>query len=532
MGTYLNPDNQNFLGVVNTGSYVDKTMLIDVANSQLNNPIYKFICVSRPRRFGKSIAGNMISAYYSKGADSKSLFTNYKIAKTKLFEKFLNKFNVIKIDLNAMYAKWKELSETNKNNSFVTYVNESICSEFYSEFSDVKFGKYAILSDYIQAVYSQKKETFIIIIDEYDVLIREQTSEDQLDSYRNFLISLFKNSELEPAISLAYITGILPIMKDKIQSKLNTFKQYTMLDADDFAEFVGFTSEEVKFLCKKYSCSFNECKSWYDGYKLAGFEIYNPEAVIQAVPKGKFKSYWSGTSTYQVVEEKLNMNFSGTKEDVIAMLGGRKIEVSVGRYDNTLTGFRNKDDIFTFLIHLGYLAYDEEEQTCYIPNREIHEEWIKAVEDNEDYAETNKIIKDSKNLLRETIAGNEDFVAKALDKTHIHITSNRSYNNEDSLQSAIYLAYIYALNGYTIVKEMTSGKGFSDITYIPFDNSTPAIIVELKHNKSAETALSQIKEKQYFESLSNWKGDILFVGINYDEQSKQHQCKIEKFIKT
>lgn len=305
-----------------------------------------------------------------------------------------------------------------------------------------------------------------------------------------------------------------------------------MLDADDFAEFVGFTSEEVKFLCKKYSCSFNECKSWYDGYKLAGFEIYNPEAVIQAVPKGKFKSYWSGTSTYQVVEEKLNMNFSGTKEDVIAMLGGRKIEVSVGRYDNTLTGFRNKDDIFTFLIHLGYLAYDEEEQTCYIPNREIHEEWIKAVEDNEDYAETNKIIKDSKNLLRETIAGNEDFVAKALDKTHIHITSNRSYNNEDSLQSAIYLAYIYALNGYTIVKEMTSGKGFSDITYIPFDNSTPAIIVELKHNKSAETALSQIKEKQYFESLSNWKGDILFVGINYDEQSKQHQCKIEKFIKT
>ncbi|MBR6912621.1 MAG: PD-(D/E)XK nuclease domain-containing protein, partial [Treponema sp.] len=182
-------------------------------------------------------------------------------------------------------------------------------------------------------------------------------------------------------------------------------------------------------------------------------------------------------------------------------------------------------------IHLGYLAYDEENEQCYIPNREIYNEWKNAIEDDSNYSETNKIIAASKNLLKETLAGNEKVVAEALDLSHIHVTSNKSYNNEESLQSAIYLAFIYAINNYTIVKEMTAGKGFADIVYIPLKGDTPAIIVELKHNKSANTALSQIKNKQYFDCLSNYSGEILFVGINYDEDSKKHECKIEKFEK-
>lgn len=531
MGTYLNPGNQNFLSFVNTGKYIDKTMLIDVTNRHLDDPSAKYVCVSRPRRFGKSIAENMLVAYYSKGADSKKLFSNYKIAKTQDYERNLNKYNVVYIDLNATFAKWQGLPDDERDKSVIYFLNKIVCQEFKTFFTDVDFGEYTSLAEYIQRVYAQKNETFIIVIDEYDVLVREQVADDELERYRSFLVSLFKNTPLMPAISLAYLTGILPVMKDKIQSKLNTFIPYTMLYAGDFAEFVGFTDEEVKLLCKQNDCNYNLCKSWYDGYKLGDFDVYNPESVIKTVTSQRFMSYWSGTSTYLVVDEKIRMNFSGIKEDVIAMLSGDKISVDVEKYDNTMTGFRSKDDVYAFLIHLGYLAYDEKSARCYIPNREIHKEWQKVVADNSDYAETNKIIKDSEELLKQTLLGNESAVAVALDRSHIHVTSNRSYNNEYCLQSAIYLAYLYALNDYTVIKELTTGKGFADIVYIPFDSTKSAIIIELKHNKSADTALTQIKEKRYFDSLANWKGDILFVGINYDETSKTHACKIERLIK-
>ena len=532
MGTYLNPNNQSFRKFVQTGKYIDKTMLIDLTNRRLDDPSADFVCVSRPRRFGKSVAEDMLAAYYSKGADSRELFSQFKIAGTDLFEKNLNKFNVIKIDLNAMLSEWKVLEpHDGRPDTVIGYVAKCVCDEFRKQFADVVFDEGNSVSAFIQKVYEEKCETFIIIIDEYDVMVREQVSEEEFGIYMAFLNSLFKNGALRPAISLAYLTGILPIIRDKIQSKLNTFRQYTMTDAGDFAEFVGFTSREVEFLCKKYGRDFTECRSWYDGYRVGDHEVYNPEAVIQAVTTGAFKSYWGITSTYEVVSEKIRMNFSGTKDDVITMLGGGRVDVNVEKYRNTLTDFAGKDDIFTFLIHLGYLAYDGRERQCYIPNREVHLEWQNAVEDNEDYAETNRIIKDSKSLLRETIDGNETAVAEALDRSHIHVTSNRSYNNEDSLQCAIYLAYIYALNEYMVVREMTAGRGFADIAYIPLDRSKAAIVVELKRNGTAETALTQIKERRYFDSLSTYKGDIILAGINYDEKTKRHECKIERLTK-
>lgn len=339
----------------------------------------------------------------------------------------------------------------------------------------------------------------------------------------------FRIRQKQNDLRLLLIT--LPIMRDKVQSKLNTFHEYTMLNAAPFAEFVGFTQEEVKSLCEKYGCSYEECKSWYDGYHLDEYEIYNPQAVYNAMVTKKFKSYWSKTSSYTVVAEKIRMNFKGTKDDVITMLGGGRVRVNVEKYENRMDVLNSKDDVFTYLIHLGYLAYDEEEEECYIPNREILKEWRNAIDDDEEYAETNKIISDSRDLLEATIEGDEEVVAAALDRSHYHVTSNLSYNNEKSLQSAIYLAYIYALKKYIISKEMPAGKGYADIVYIPFDKTKSALIVELKRNGSTETALPQIKEKQYFACLDSWQGDILFVGVNYDEKTKKHECKIERFVK-
>ena len=524
MGIYLNPGNENFRRALAADIYVDKSMMISVTNRFIDKG-NNYICVSRPRRFGKTIAGNMISAYYSKGCDSRELFEGLKIYDDPGFEEKLGKYNVIKIDLNSEYQI------TEDKNNLIGSITGYVKDELREEFPDVRMRDEDSLARCILNVYHATGQTFIIIIDEYDVLVREQADEELFHKYLSFLNGLFKSDTLRPAISLAYLTGILPVVRDKVQSKLNNFIEYTILDAAELTEFIGFTDDEVKGLCRQYHMDYEECKSWYDGYTQNGYEIYNPESVVMSMLRKKYGSYWGKTSTYEAIAERIRMNFAGTKEAVIRMLSGEEADVMVGRYMNTMTSFRSKNDLFEYLLYLGYLCYNEDEKTCRIPNREVRQEWLFVVETEPEYETTNRIIESSKELLKSTIAGDSDAVAKALDESHIHVTTNRSYNNEDALQSAIYLAYIYALNDYTCVREMTAGKGFSDVTYIPIhpDPKRPAMIIELKRNDSPDSALDQIREKRYFDSLEHYRGNLLFIGINYDENEKTHTCRIERF---
>lgn len=524
MGIYLNPNNENFKRTISADIYVDKTMMIAETNRFIDKG-NNYICISRPRRFGKTIAGNMLSAYYSKGCDSRELFAPFKISQTEGFEEKLNRYNVIKIDMNSEYQIVEK-----KENLLKTLTRE-IKRELCTAFPQAAIEDDDSLARSLLRVYAKTGETFIIIIDEYDVLVREQAEEKLFQEYLSFLNGLFKSDTLRPAISLAYLTGILPVVRDKIQSKLNNFREYTILDAGVLAEYIGFTAEEVQDLCEKNGVDFEECRRWYDGYRQHGFEIYNPESVVMSIGEKRFSSYWGKTSTYEAIAERIRQNFAGTKEDVIKMLSGENVDVNATRYMNTMTSFTSRNDLFTYLIHIGYLAYNLEDSTCRIPNKEVRQEWFNAIEANEDYAVTNQIIESSKELLNETIRGDEEAVARALDISHIHVTSNRSYNNEDALQSAIYLSYIDALNQYTVVKEMTTGRGFADVVFIPFIPDRPAMIIELKRNGSPESALDQIKEKRYFDSLSHYQGELLFVGINYDEKEKTHTCRIERFEK-
>ena len=324
----------------------------------------------------------------------------------------------------------------------------------------------------------------------------------------------------------------MPVIRDKIQSKLNNFEEYTILDADDLAEFVGFTSEEVKTLCADHCVNYDECKLWYDRNSQHGYEIYNPESVMKCITKHRFTNYWGKTSSYTVILDRIHANFDGMKDDVIRMMAGDSIDVDVEWFMNTMTDFTSKDDAFTYLIHTGYLAYNLDNSTCRIPNNEIRREWKRALADDSNYTTTDQIISDSKKLLEETWNENTDAVAKALDSSHINVTSNRSYNNEDALQCAIYLAYFDALNYYTVIREMTAGKGFADMVYIPINREKhPAMIIELKNNKTSESAIEQIRNRHYFDSLSHYQGNLLFIGINYDEKNKTHKCRIERFIK-
>ena len=524
MGIYLNPSNDNYTATTRREIFVDKTMMLSVLNQFIKTD-NKYICVSRPRRFGKTIAGNMICAYYSKGCDSRSLFEPLKISKDESFESNLNRFNVIKIDVNSEYRN--ERDEENLLNN----LQDKIVAEFSQQFPDITFKEHESVGNCILKVFDAKKEQFVIMMDEYDVLVRENITSSLFTQYLNFLNGLFKSDTLRPAIALAYLTGILPVIRDKVQSKLNNFREYTILDAGKLAEFIGFTGDEVKELCEKYNVDYIETKRWYDGYTQRGFEIYNPESLVLSLEEGIFANYWSKTSTYAVISDRIQENFEGMKDDVVRMLSGESVDVNVTRYMNTMTDFLTRSDAFTYLIHLGYLAYNREDGTCRIPNREVRQEWFNAIETNDEYKITNKIIQSSKELLAETLRKNAEAVARALDVSHIHVTSNRSYNNEDALQSAIYLSFIYALNKYTVIKEVTTGKGFADVVFIPYVPNIPAMIIELKRNDCVESALKQIREKQYFASLEHYSGNLLFIGINYDEKEKTHTCKIEEFEK-
>ena len=524
MGIYLNPDNENFKSTLKREIYVDKTQMISILNNFIDCD-NKYLCISRPRRFGKTFANNMLAAYYSKGCDSKEMFAPYKIASDINFEQYLNKFNVIKIDVNSEYRNALE------KDHLIIKITKSIRAEMQEQFPSISFDEYDSIADCILKVHAATSEKFVILMDEYDVLVRENVSESLFTQYLDLLNGLFKSDTVRPAIALAYLTGILPIVRDRVQSKLNNFEEYTILNADKLAEYIGFTGDEVRELCKKYNADFDEYKRWYDGYSQQGIEIYNPESVVKSLMYKDLTNYWGKTSTYAVISDRIQENFEGMKDDIIRMLSGESVDVNITRYMNTMTDFSTRSDAFTYLIHLGYLAYNKEDSTCRIPNKEVRQEWFNAIETNKEYAVTNKIIQGSKELLNETLRGNEEAVAKALDESHIHVTSNRSYNNEDALQSAIYLSYIYALNKYTVIKEMTTGKGFADVVFIPFVENMPAMIIELKRNDCAESAISQIKEKKYFDSLSHYSGNLLFVGINYDEKAKTHECKIEKLEK-
>ena len=524
VGIYLNPGNENFRSMLRAPIYVDKTMMLKTLNAFIDRG-NKYICVSRPRRFGKTIAQNMIASYYSKGCDSHDLFAKLKISKAEGYEDKLNKYNVIKIDLNSEYQNTLDKEKLIKRTS------EKIKKELGREYPDISFTDDLSLAESILEVYSCTGDTFIVLIDEYDVLVREQVPIALFDEFLSFLNGLFKSDTLRPAISLAYLTGILPIVRDKIQSKLNNFREYTILDAKELTEFVGFIPDEVKDLCREWGMDFEECRRWYDGYYQNGYEIYNPESVVMSMYDKKYSNYWGKTSSYRVINDRLEANFRGSKDAVIRMLSGEEVPVNVSQYLNTMDCFATLDDALTYLIHIGYLAYNEEEESCRIPNLEIRKEWANAVAVMSDQEITDRILKASKELLKATVNGDEGAVAKALDESHIHVTSNRSYNNEDALQSAIYLAYIYALNKYTVIKEMTTGNGFADVVFIPCVPYLPAMIIELKHNKSAGSAIDQIKEKKYFDSLKDYKGGLLFVGVNYDEKEKTHECRIERFEK-
>ncbi len=525
MGLYLNPGNDAFQIAVNDDIYVDKSELLFYTNQKINKN-KRYLCVSRPRRFGKSMAASMLAAYYSRGCSSGCLFQGLKIPKDGAFQKHLNQHDVIYLNIQQFLSASIELGLLAE--CIESEVMREVKEEYGNCFTENSLGLPNALAQIYQS-NAQPVRGFIFIIDEWDCLFREaKEDKDAQKKYLDFLKLLFKD---QAYVSLAYMTGILPIKKYGTHSAINIFDEYSMMNPGELAEFVGFTEGEVKSLCRQYKLEFSQVQSWYDGYRFAGqWNIYNPKSVVDAAQTGEFDSYWTQTETYEALKTYIEMDYDGLKTAIVSMLGGGRCSINPRKFQNDMTTFKTKDDVLTLLVHLGYLAYDKGRQEVYIPNQEIASEFLDAVEEPA-WDGVIQAIAESKALLDATIAMDSESVAAGMDIIHTQTASLLKYNDENSLACSVLIAYYSAKNQYMPpIRELPSGKGFADIVYLPRrKENVPALLVELKWNQSAQAAIQQIKEKEYVGTLNSYTRDILLVGINYDKKKKSHQCFIEKY---
>ena len=523
MGSYLNPGNNKFKRAVNSDIYVDKTGLIKYTNSIVDT-LQSCVCVSRPRRFGKSMAADMLTAYYSKGCDSRELFSGLEIAKDESFEEHLNKYDTIFLNMQEFLSRSSNVKE------LLERVEGKVIRELKKQYPDVELYDENDLAETMQDIFAESECPFIVIIDEWDCIFREfKHDKAAQEIYLDFLRDLLKDKEY---IYLAYMTGILPIKKYGTHSALNMFDEFSMIDPGPLAEYVGFTEKEVEALCQKYQMDINEIKNWYDGYSFEEVEsVYSPKSVVSCVRLGKLGNYWNQTETFEALQIYIDMNFEGLRDDILSMIAGETVPVNTRSFTNDMTTFRTEDDVLTLLIHLGYLGYRYADKTVFIPNEEIRSEYVSAIAVS-DWGEVSKALKNSADTLQAIWQGREEQVAEGIRQAHFE-TSHLQYNDENALSYTISLALYAARNFYTVHRELSGGKGFADIVYVPRKRflDKPALVVELKWDKNAEGAIQQIKEKEYCRSLEEYKGNLLLVGINYDKKTQVHTCKIEQYRK-
>ena len=534
MGDYVNPEPDNFEMSLGSEIYIDKSNLIAKTNRLIRTK-QRFICISRPRRFGKTMAADMLAAYYSRGEDAHALFKNLNIATHPTYEKHLNQYTVLMINMQDFLSQAETVADMlkllrsklieelqNKKNNFLTKILRSLGKNLQHD----------NIKDFMRLmkdVYRNTKQPFIILIDEWDCVFRaNKVSADDHEIYLDFLRLWLKDKSY---VGLAYMTGILPIKKYGEHSALNMFEEYSMTEPSQFLDYFGFKEAEVKELTLKYDVDMSEMAKWYNGYFVdLGAPIYNPKSVTSSLMRKRFSSYWNKTETYEALKDYIMLDFDELREKVTLMLSGASITIGTGSFANDMTTFDSADDVLTLLIHLGYLSYNFEEKTVRIPNEEVKDEFVTSIKSLK-WTGVVDALRDSDKLLQAIWNEEVNIVAAGVQKVHEQNTSILKYNDENALSCVISLALYSAKNYYTIIRELPSGKGYADLVFIPYKKSIdkPAIVVELKWNKTVQGAIAQIKERNYISALKAYQGDILLVGINYEKDTKHHECIIESW---
>jgi len=524
MGKFINKGNDGFASIRNS-HFVDKSKLIEFVNSAMMTE-NRFLCVTRARRFGKSVAVKMLNAYYDHSCESRGLFENLEICGCPDFEKHLNCYPVLYLDMTDFTTKY------GIDESLVARMKHDICEELLSLYNGVTMKKGDDLTDLLVSIVDKTGKKFVCLIDEWDALCREGEGK-LMDQYVDLLRRLFKGSKTEYVFACVYMTGILPIKRYNTQSALNNFEEYTMLSPAQLAPYFGFSDKEVVELCKWGNMDILEMKHWYDGYELGNEKnMYNPYAVMRALKRKSFESYWTSTTTFESLKQYITINFEGLKNDVVNALNDLPVKVNSLRFSNDMHNINCKDDVLTLLCHLGYLSYNNETKCASIPNYEVRQEFETAIADTQ-WKEVVDALSQSEHLLDCVLSGQASDVAESIEKVHQENTCILKYNDENALACVLSLAFYTARNKFQIFRELPSGKGFADLVLLPYRNiELPAIVLELKYNKNVYSAIEQIKRQEYVAILSHYVGEVVLVGVNYDKKSKKHECSIERITKT
>ena len=476
MTLYLNTNKplENYTRLVNTENFVDKSMIIEKTN-KLINTTNNYLCITRPRRFGKSSVIDMLGAYYSKSFDSSFIFDNLKISEVHSYKNNLNKYNVVNISFNEITDNMKTYEEY--INNIVNEIKKEVISKFNIE--DVNE------NDSLKRVFQKSNQKFIFLLDEWDYIFSNNLFEENQNNFLEFLRNLLKD---QPYVLFCYMTGVLPIKKYSSGSALNMFDEHTFLKDRQFGEFFGFTEKEVINLVDKNSeIKFEDLESWYNGYLTAkGIKIYNPRSVVKALQNDYCESYWTNTGEP-----------------------------------------RTKEEIYSAMIVLGFLSYYD--GYLKIPNKELMKEFEKALRDKS-FGYVSQIIENSRNMLYATVNGDTNTVEKILHDIHNSEIPILQYNDENSLSCVLTLAYLSARDNYRIEREEKTGKGYADFTFHPRRRNDTAFIVELKKDEDVDVAINQIKSKEYIETFKkeNKNKKVLAVAICYNSKEKEHKCKIEE----
>lgn len=521
MGAYLNPGNKMFQRTLNGRFYVDKTGLAAFLNERMGTD-EGFVAVSRPRRFGKSVDADMLVAYYGKGCDSSPLFEGLTISSDSSYRNHLNAHDVIKLDVSQVLPYAESLIDVG------AAIERELLEDLQEQWPNQVDSSGGRLFKALGRIADSKSSGFVFVIDEWDCVIREAGDDERAKkAYLDFLRDLLKGRAY---VDACYMTGILPIRKYGKHSALNLFREYSMTKPKRLAQYVGFSASEVERLSRRFGMEYSELSRWYDGYLIGPdrVHVYNPNSVANAIGEGQCLAYWTDTETYEALSVYIDMDFDGVQQDLVAMLDGQHVPASVDFFENDMTKVRSKNDVYALLVHLGYLGYDEVERTVFIPNEEIRREFTVAVEAGA-RPQLAQLVRDSRELQRLALAGDEEYVADALRRAHASAAGPRYYNDEQALRAAVELAFIWSIDEYLRVDELPGGRGYADVVYLPKPNSVlPPIVVELKWNKPADAAIGQIKRRDYPAALSGLVGECVLIGVTYEEDTTEHTCQIQR----
>ncbi len=536
MGIYLNSKSAYTLYKSETEKpyFVDKTKMLEELFPfvQTGN---NHICITRPRRFGKTVMANMISSFFSKAFDAKDIFRQLKIAQVKDYENYINRFPVIHISFNESY------SQCNSYEQYIDRIEKRLVKDLQKEYPKIEISEDADAAEAFLELYTEDDDArFVFVLDEWDFIFHQSYIKDgDKRDYLTFLRNLLKD---RPYVRLAYMTGILPIAKYSSGSELNMFSEFTMASEERFSEYFGFTEEEVDLLYQRYQNLVEKekqvtregLKEWYDGYHTkAGERLYNPRSVVMSLSNNNLGNYWTSSGPYDEIFYYIEQNVDAVRDDLARMISGNPVQAKIREYAATSQELKTKDEIFSAMIVYGFLSCENGKVS--IPNKELGDKFAEMLQREPSLGYVHRLAKESEVMLQATLAGDTKTMEKILELVHDTEIPILSYNHETELASVVNLIYLAARDTYRVEREDRAGKGYVDFIFYPeTDKNADCIILELKVDRTPDEAIRQIREKNYalrFQARMGEKpqysGRILAVGIAYGREQKKHSCKVE-----